>query len=872
VVTLPPVERADGSGTEVEFGDAYDGALSVRPRLARTRAVLKWVAAALVAGVVLLAVFMVWSTRRPFPIIDGELTVAGLQGAVEVIRDADGVPHIYAATTHDLFLALGYVHAQDRFWQMDTWRHIGAGRLAEMFGADQVETDSFLRTMGWERLARDQYDSSTPAARAVLDAYAAGVNAYLDERSPAELSFEYTILEFSNHSYTPSPWTPVDSLVWGKVMAWDLAGNLGDEITRSQLLDVLTPDQVAQLYPPYPEENPVIVGDSAPRVDGPVIDPPPLDVARLLGRTAANAALVDGVAGGSGIGIGSNSWVIGPERSATGSAILANDPHLGIRMPSIWYQVALHCLPRSAACGYEVAGFSFPGLPGVVIGHNDRVAWGFTNLGPDVMDLYVEQLNPADPDQYLYEGKWVDMELRTETVQVAGSDPVEVEIRSTRHGPIISDSYGPLDDFGTEAGIPLPDDYALALRWTALDPSPSLVDAMLRLDSAADFEAVRDALRLFAVPAQNVVYADVDGNIGYQAPGRIPIRDGWTGRLPVPGWTGQYEWSGFVPFDELPSLYNPPEGYIVTANNPVVDGSYPYVLGTDWNYGYRARRIKDLIEGNDSISLDDVGTMQFDNHDPNADLLVPRLVLLDLSDAGPSAVRAREILAEWDRDDTVDSAGAAIFAATWSNLLRLVFHDDVPEELWPAGGGRWFRAVAGLMGTADGWPWDDRTTPEPESRDEMIRRAFLDAVAQLRDRLGDSPDGWEWGELHRAVFRNETLGESGISLIEGRFNRGPYPVSGGSDVVNATGWWADEGYEVTWLPSMRMIVDLGDLDRSRSIHTTGQSGHVYSSHYQDMIERWALGRYLPMRWERASVEPGAEGTLRLLPAPGTTQH
>lgn len=849
----------------VQFDDGFDESFKKRPKFHRTRFILRWLATAVGVGLVVLAAFLAWSTRRPFPDVSGEVVIQGLDGQVEIIRDNNGIPHIYASSTRDLFVAQGYVHAQDRFWQMDTWRHIGTGRISEMFGEDQVETDAFLRTMGWEALAKQQYLEATALGQDALDGYAAGVNAYLMDRSPAELGFEYSVLELVSHDYTPEPWTVVDSIVWGKVMAWDLRGNMDNEIARALLLDDFTTEEVTLLYPPYPEDHPVIVGDSAPRVSGNGLNPPPVNALQTITNTLDNITLVDGLTGGGGVGIGSNSWVISPARSGTGDAILANDPHLGIRMPSIWYQVSLHCLPKTDECPFDVTGFSFAGMPGVIIGHNDQIAWGFTNLGPDVMDLYVERINPDNRFQYEVAGQWVDMDVRIETINVAGGDPVDVTVRKTRHGPIISDDYGILDDFTDEAGIPLPDNYAIALRWTALDEGPAIVDAALQLNLAKDFAAFRDALRLFEVPAQNIVYADVDGNIGYQAPGKIPIRANWDGRLPVPGWTDEYEWSGYIPFDELPSVLNPPEGYIATANNPVIDDSYPYLITADWNYGDRAYRIVEMIEADQAIDMDDIAAMQFDNYNRNAERMVPWLLDVDLAGEDDQFLQAQELLADWDLANDVDSAGAAIFEATWSNLLRLTFHDDLVEDLWPVGGARWSLAVEGMLQFPNLRFWDDAATAGVEVRDDILKAALLAGVAEVGEILGGSPRDWEWGALHGAEFRNETLGDSGVGLIEGRFNRGPYPVGGGTDIVNAVGYYADEGYDVTWVPSMRMIVDLGDLDNSVAVHTTGQSGHAYSSHYQDMIELWANGEYLPMVWSRESIQLGYEGTLILRP-------
>jgi penicillin amidase len=851
--------------SDVRFGDGFDDQVVSTPRFRRTRLAAKL--AVLIIGTLIVAglLFVFWLTRRPFPDISGQVVIDGLDGEVEIIRDDAGVPHIYASSMHDLFMAQGYVHAQDRFWQMDTWRHIGTGRISEMFGEDQVATDSFLRVMGWQALADQQYTQASPPGRSALDAYTDGVNAYIAGRSPSELAFEYSVLELVNHNYTPEPWSATDSIVWGKVMAWDLRGNMDDEIARSLILDDFTPDELALLYPAYPEENPVIVGNTLPRVSGSSLAPFPVNALQTIGATAlGNIARVDAVTGRPGVGVGSNSLVIGPQRTATGAAILANDPHLGIRMPSIWYQVALHCQPKTTACPLDVTGFSFAGMPGIIIGHNDQIAWGLTNLGPDVMDLYVERINPGNPNQYLYEGEWLDMDTSTETIAVAGGDPVTMTVRSTRHGPIISDNYEILEDFTQEAGIPLPGDYAISLRWTALEEGSAVVDAALRLNLAQDFEGFRDALRLFDVPAQNVVYADRDGNIGYQAPGKIPIRTTGDGRVPVPGWNAEYEWSGYIPFDDLPFSYNPEEGYIVTANNPVVDDSYPFVITTDWNYGDRAARIVAMIEADPSIDLSDVAAMQRDTHNPHADRLVPWMLDIDLTSEDEAYRDAQQVLAAWDRDNDADSAGAAVFETAWSNLLRLTFHDDMRQELWPAGGSRWSLAVSEMLPHPGLRFWDNRATAATETGDEILRAAFIAGVDELVDRLGDDPGSWEWGDLHQATFRNETLGKSGTGVIEARFNRGPYRVGGGPDIVDAIGYWANEGYEVTWLPSMRMIVDFSDLENSRAIHTTGQSGHAYSSHYRDMIEDWSAGQPWPMRWDRSTVEQHAEGTLRLI--------
>lgn len=823
---------------------------------------------------------------KSFPQIDGEIQVAGLDGVVDIYRDRMGIPHIYASTTHDLFFAQGYVHAQDRFWQMDFWRHIGSGRLSEMFGEGQVETDMFLRTLGWRQTAEAEYAALGPESKAILDAYAEGVNAYIQGREAVEISLEYLILTgLLNPDYSIEAWTPVHSLTWGKAMAWDLGGNMDNEIERAILLQTLTPEQLAELFPPYPQDHPVIVpaiGENASQVEGYLSQADSnsrlstLDLQSLnLQPLAEKLALLDAVLGPSSDGIGSNSWAVSGKLTATGMPLLANDMHLGIQMPSIWYHVAMHCQPRSEACPFEVTGFSFAGVPGVIAGHNDKIAWGYTNVGPDVQDLYIEKVNPENPNQYEVNGQWVDFETRQEIIQTGG-EPVEMTVRISRHGPVISETYGPLKDevdpkdpeaqpFKERSGLDLPEHYAIALAWTALSPS-SPFEAIWGFNKAQNWEEFRAAARNFHVPAQNLLYADVEGNIGYQMPGDIPIRAKGDGTLPVPGWTDEYAWTGFIPFDELPYAFNPQSGYIVTANNQVNPWGYPYLITKDWNYGYRADRIVDMIENAPGkIDIPYIQQMHGDARNGNAESLLPLLLAVEL-DPGPASVR-EQLLASWDLRDSADSQAAALFEHFWVQLLAVTFHDDLPEEYWPAGGSRWYEVMRHLIEQPESPWWDDKNSEAVvETRDEMFARAFEQAVAQMQKTYGKDPAKWPaWGEMHGATFRNQTLGKSGIGPIEALFNRGPFPTGGGEELVNAAGYTVEEPFGVDWLPSEREIVDLGNLDNSLAIHTTGQSGHAFHPHYDDMAPLWAAVQYAPMWWEQASIMDDAEGHLRLTP-------
>ncbi|MCI0520054.1 MAG: penicillin acylase family protein [Chloroflexi bacterium] len=828
------------------------------------------VAVLVVAGLILGPL----TVRRSFPQMQGEARLTGLGAPVDIYRDQFGIPHIYAETSHDLFYAQGYVHAQDRFWQMDFWRHTGSGRLSEMFGEPLVDTDVFLRTMGWARVARQELELLDPVTLDLLASYAEGVNAYLAEKDGSALSLEYAILGLLTPDYKVEPWEPLHTLTWAKAMAWDLRGNMNEEIDRAILLNTLSREQVEQLYPPYPDDAPVILrpdelawnGPAAGAQQGGAVAAAAPALQPLLAQLAGRAAGLDRLLGPARVGIGSNNWVVSGELTATGNPILVNDPHLGAQMPSIWYEVGLHCVSKGAQCPYEVTGFSFAGAPGVIIGHNDRIAWGMTNVGPDVMDLYIEKINPQNPLQYEVNGQWVDMQVVNETVQVAGGEAVDLAVRYTRHGPIISDSYGALEDFTANAGIELPAQYALALRWTALEPSNTF-PSIWKLNRAQNWEDFRQALSFFNVPSQNMIYADVEGNIGYQTPGMIPVRANGDGLYPVPGWTDEYEWTGYIPYDELPRAFNPAKGYIATANHAVVGPEYPYLISSEWDYGFRARRIVELIESAPAgLDFAWMQHIQGDNKDLNAEALMPILMQIPLDD--DRLENARALFNGWDFQYDMDSAPAALFGAFWKNLQMETFADDLPEDMPPEGGSRWMVVMQNAAQDPQNSWWDDKTTPEQvETRDEIFVRAFAAAVDEVEKALGKDPARWKWGDLHTITFTNGSLGESGVAPIEALFNRGPFPVAGGDGIVNAVGWnpTAEDPYAVDWLPSMRMIVDMGDLSASQTVHTTGQSGHAYHPNYTSMVDLWRTIQYHPMLWDRAQVEAAAVDHLRLTP-------
>ena len=854
----------------------------------------RWLRNLVIAGgiVVFLVVVLfgawLWITRWPYPKTRGRITLEGLSAPVEIFRDRYGVPHIYAQTSEDLFFAQGFVHAQDRFWQMEFWRRLGSGRLSELFGEKLLETDKFLRTMGFYESAEEQYEKYGAETRTYLEAYAEGVNAYILDRRPARLGLEFALLKLQGVDFEIEPWVPADTVSWGKMMSYDLGTNYTRERLNLEVLRTVGLNKWFDFFSPYRTDMPVIINDE--------------ELVQSGFQVARNREKPFRVFGSSGVG--SNSWVISGSRTATGKPYLANDMHLALQMPSIWYEIGLHGIDeegnvgRTEACPFHMRGYSFPGVPGVIAGHNDRIAWGLTNLPGDVQDLYIERVNPENPDQYEVNGEWADMEIRYEEIKIhKEEEPYVLRVRHTRHGPILTDlaSWEKLNTFFVlpEAGREFPENVGftvLSLRWTALEPG-HLHRAVFMLDKARDWEEFREALRYWDVPAQNIVYADIDGNIGYQVPGAYPIRAKGNGLAPVPGWTDEYEWQGYIPYEQLPYVYNPEKGYIVTANNPVTTPSFPIPQGSSFSYGYRARRIAEMIEGDrDGITAEDIAEIHGDTFDRAAYEIVPFLEGLDLKgeqeeppegesererkkreksikEEMEALEDARERLLVWDKRMEMDSPEAVLYAYFFIKLVEETFKDQYPESNWPPQlHGRFQNAFYYLLPDPENSWWDDLRTPEKrESRDEILVRAFRKGYRAAVDHLGDKLDSWKWGDAHTAVFRNQTFGQSGIGPIERIFNRGPVGVRGGNTQVCVAIWEMKDPFNIYHISSQRAIYDLGNLAATILIHPTGQSGHPTNRHYDDYIEPWRQIEYHPSLWERSAVEKASRRPLLLKP-------
>jgi penicillin amidase len=759
--------------------------------------------------------------QSSLPQTEGRLTAHGLSEPVAIDRDINGVPHIRARSQADAYFALGYVHAQDRLWQMEAMRRFGSGRLSEALGRQTLNIDRTMRALGLYRIAEGIYDGLDPNVRAGLDAYTQGVNSYLDHHRGA-WPIEYYVV-----GLRPEPWKPADSLVWGQLMALRLSGDWRSELTRQRLAARLTPEQLEQLLDKPSLGGPVTIEEPAQKArTRPAQDRaeyrPWLDISeRLLADTMG--LLPD--AGIMGPGTASNSWALDGSRTVSGKPLLANDPHLGLELPSTWY------LARVDAPGLSVAGATAPGVPFHILGHNGRIAWGFTNTGSDVQDLFIERTDPKDGMRYLTPEGSLPFVTRNEIIKVRGADDDVLTLRTTRHGPVMSDLMN-------ETVRDLPAGDVLAFAAAGLRDDDRSAQALYYLNRASDWDGFRRALSDFHSPQQNIAYADVDGNIGIYVAGRVPIRKRGEGLFPVPGWNGDYDWTGFVPFDELPHSYNPTSGRIANANNRVVDRSYPYPLGRDWTEPYRIQRIEEVIAGTLLHDADGMTALQGDVRSlvPQAllPLMLPALRAMPLGEERYGGLI--ENLAAWDGDMGRDRAEPLLFNSWLRELTRLI----VADELGPLFASSWRPQpafIANVMNKDQRW-CDDIATPEAESCDILIQRAFVAAMEKLTSAYGVDMSRWRWGDAHVARLSNRLLsrvpGLNALSDIDlptpgddSTVNRGSTSIRNDSDP-----WAHVHG------PGLRAVYDLDNLERSRFIIAGGQSGNMMSRHYGDMAVRW----------------------------------
>lgn len=789
---------------------------------------MKWLKRSLwlLLALAVLGAASAWIYRsRALPIIDGSLSVTGLRGEVRIERDAHGIPTIRAGSMEDAAFGLGFAHAQDRLWQLETHRRIGAGRLAEAFGPAALPTDRFLRALGVQRAAAAQWANVKGDEWRGMEAYAAGINAYLRDHLRARPP-EYLLLGLKTED-----WTPQDSMAWAVMMAWDLGGNWSTELLRLRLSLKLPIERINEVLPPYPGDKPLATADYAALFRG-------LGLNGEVGKQALLAAPPSGIEG-----MGSNNWVVAGSHTESGKPLLANDPHLKLTSPALWY------FARLEAPGLKVAGATMPGLPIVVLGQNERIAWGFTNTAPDVQDLYLERLKPEDPTQYQTPTGWAKFDTWEEVIKVKGEADVPVTVRATRHGPVISDAGEVGEGVTGPKGKPA---YALAMRWTALDADPGTVEAGLAFNRAGSVDEFIAASAKYTAPMQNMVVADRAGRIAFVAAGKVPLRspeNDLKGLVPAPGWDAHYDWTGLLPADQTPREIDPPRGWIATANQRIHPADYPHFITSEWAVPYRQQRIEQLLAARPRHSRDSLAAIQSDELSLATVRLLPQLRAAQA--AHPLAPAAQKELATFDGVMNADRAAPAIFYAWVRHLAELVLADELGPDLYRQQlGNRAFRdALEGVLERNDAWWCDNKATPVAETCAQQSSEALKRALDELQARLGGNVSAWRWGALH--IARSEHRPFSKVKALASWFELRS-PVGGDTYTVNVSrvGLRPDGTTGELYLdehgPSLRALYDLGDPKQSRFMHSSGQSGLVFSPWYRSFVQPWTAVQYVPV--------------------------
>ena len=806
---------------------------------------MRWLARSAAAFLALLALLTALALaaayvylRQSLPQLEGELPVPALKSPLDVVRDAYGIPHIFAASHDDAAYALGFVHAQDRLWQMEVNRRVGSGRLAEILGPAALEADRFLRTIGVRRSAEATLSKLDPPTRRILDAYAAGVNAFLAGGPVLPVEFLLT-------GARPEPWSPVDSIVWVKMMAWDLGGNWRNELLRMRLAKTLPLARIQEFLPPYPGDAPLAIADLKELYGGlekEALRLAETDMTRVL--ASAPAGLPEGA--------GSNNWVVAGKRSTSGKPLLANDPHLSLTAPAVWYFAHLN------VAGKNQIGATLPGIPAITLGRNDRVAWGFTNTGPDVQDLYIEKLEP--------EGGYATPEgpkpfkVVTEVIKVKGGEDVRLEVRVTRHGPVISDvSKSALDV--------TPRGYAMAFAWTGLAEDDLTFQSSLELGRAGSWPEFLAAARKLNAPQQNILYADIDGNIGYVAAGSVPVRkpgNDLKGLAPVPGWDARYDWDGTIPFEDLPQSYNPASGRLWTANEKIVAPGYKPFITSEWQPPYRSDRIGALLEATPQHDAASFARIQADVLSLAMREAMPHL--LSTIPRSEGSRRALAMLGQWNAEMPRDRPEPLILAAWWRELARRIYSDELGDSFQPNWAPR-AQFMLNVLADRDGQSrWcDDVGTQAVESCADQLSISLEASLADLGRRFGSEMGAWRWGEAHRARHEHRPLGRQ--PLLARIFDIS-VPSAGDTYTVNVgqhTLYDEAAPFASRHAPSLRAIYDLSDPEKSLFIHSGGQSGNRLSPHYKDFTAAWADGENIPMITDRKRIEAGPHRTLRLVP-------
>ncbi|HXJ01041.1 MAG TPA: penicillin acylase family protein [Micropepsaceae bacterium] len=779
----------------------------------------------------LAVIALLWLTNfyRSVPSYDGALSVTGILAPVQILRDRYAIPHVVAASLPDAAFALGYAHAQDRLWQMETARRFIQGRLAELFGASAVNTDTMMRAMNLYGAAREAVTHLSPQAQQVLQAYAGGVNAYLKTHG-GPLPIEFTLA-----GDTPEPWIPADSIAVLKGMAMQLSGNAFTEVARASLIPVLGRRGVEDFFVPF----------SAGSL------PAYLDT--LYGTTQTGQAF------GVPDTTASDNWAVDGAHSVTGKPLLANDPHLGFSIPSVWY------LAHLSFGDEDMVGGTLAGIPAIVAGRNRHVAWGETNTGPDTEDLYLERLNPDNRREYQVPGGWAEFETRTEIIKVRFGADRRVLLRATRHGPVMPET--------TQLGSAAPPGYVAALAWTALAGDDTSFDALLGIDRAKTIADAKAAAKSFVTPMQNIVYADDAGHIGLMLPGRVPLRSDKNdslGLVPTQGWEGRYDWQGFIPSEDMVAVEDPPSGRIATANNDTQPEGYRYTLTREWEAPYRFQRIDSLLAASPKHSLESFKAIQTDIVDTYALALKQRLMAAGPFEGADAA--AAQLLASWNGAMSAARPEPLIFAAWARALARRIYGDELGTRFPNFWGYRTEFTLRVLDGVDGEQRWcDDRSTPEIEDCGSRIKLALHDAVTELSQAYGSNPARWRWGDAHKAIHREQPFGS--FPVIGGFFNREVEMNGGPFTLLRADHAMASpRPYAAIHGAGYRGLYDLATPDRSLYIISTGQSGNLFSSHYDDLLRLWARQDYIVIPTTRAAVNAAAVNRLVLQPAQSTATH
>jgi penicillin amidase len=800
--------------------------MSLLNKKGKVMRVLKWGLSILLGLIIVIFLGVYGYLQSTLPDYDGEMTIPRLKDKVEIIRDSYGMPHIYAQTDEDASFALGYCMAQDRLFQIELIRRVVRGRLAEILGEELISTDKLFRTISAGKSIEDIVSKFPPENISALKAYAAGINYFIENRK-GPLPIEFTLLGIE-----PEPWHYSDGVATLYYMAWTLSSAFSIEMLYAAVIDKLGEKMAKDIFPDYAQGYPTIVPQSISSLD--------------FLQTLNLAREVLGTEGGGA----SNSWVISDKMSETGMPILANDPHLGHGVPGIWYEA--HLVTPSL----NVSGAIPPGSPYIIIGANEHVAWGFTNVMADDADFYIEKINPANPDQYEFMGDWEDMTIREQIIKVKGAENVKFKVRLTRHGPIIDDINNYAEPQGT----------VLSMRWTAYEKLEA-IKAIYLLNIAKDIGDIEKAVEFFKCPGQNWVYADDKGNIGFWAAVGIPIRDGFSGAYPVPGWDGKHEWKGYVPTEEQPHMRNPSRGWIVTANNKHVGDDYPYPISHYYTMPDRFVRIQELITAKEKFTVRDFEKMHADFYVVLAREWVP-IIIKALAEEKLSEKERKAFLSlkEWDFVASAEDAASAVFHATINEMVKNTFKERLGEELYRQYINNYdvaFNALRNLITRRQSLWFDDPDTAEVEGLDEIIAKSFEEAVVYLESQMGGKVDDWKWGKIHTLTFYHP-FGK--LSAFLGYLlNIGPFPMGGSFATVNPQPYRLSKPWDGYHGASLRYIVDFSNMKNSRRVIPAGISGNFMSRHYDDQAELWRNGKYRPFVLDRKSVEADTRHTLVMLP-------